>query len=155
MTWRRCQFRSYWSVFTGVIQKMFFLSLISQRVWIFPVTCQSFFRLCPDVCSKSPVPVGSADEPSQADELQRHKVTSRCGLMSQVLHTHFTNKWSSLLPLSAVCGFMLIGWQQQGTPGSGGGAQTHAAASAGRGTQHQSIQHDRSTERARGTGSSI
>lgn len=93
--------------------------------------------MCPTVCSKSPVPVGGADEPPGPEELQRSKVQYVTVIMSSA--DLYSVLFSVNLCLSLVCSFLFIRIQQQEASGSGGGAQTHALPPTGRRTQDQPI----------------
>ncbi len=84
-------------------------------------------------CSKSPVPVGGADEPPGPEERQRSKVQYVTVIMMSSVDLN------SMLVLSTVCSLRFIRTQRQKASGSGGGAQTHAVPPAGRRAEHQPI----------------
>lgn len=91
-------------------------------------------KTCPILCSKSPVPVGGADEPSE--DLQRSKVQYEAFVMIQ---THGTSVLRKTVCVCLVCSFLFIRIQQQETSRPSGGAQTHAVPPTGRRTQDQPI----------------
>lgn len=96
----------------------------------------------PIICSKSPVPVGGADEPRPPEELQRSKVQYEMVIMSFIdlnsmllLYIY----WYKTVFVCLVCSFLFIRIQQQETSWSSGDTQTHAVPPTGRWTQDQPI----------------
>lgn len=80
--------------------------------------------MCPIICSKSPVPVGGADEPQPPEELQRSKVQYETVIMIQtqcsLLYLCPDTRWclSSLqLPVhqDTAAGNILVQWRLSNT----------------------------------------